>query len=637
MLLNRIIQPLRRTDGAALVTVVAVVAITAIVGVTITASVIAANGFSTSTRADVQSRAAADSGIDATFASIYAGSYVCSKSSTVEPAYTAVVAYRDTNGTVLPCSGATVLGTPTSAVITSTGQSVNKATQGTTGNTHAVRATVTITPATGSSGDLEKAVFSESGFTLTNNNQLVESTDDANDANVYSNGTIICKTQVDVEGVLYAQGDVSLENSCTTYSDLWAGGNVAFSSQAVVNGDAYVAGTGTLDLSTGHVAGSIITNGSVTMSNNSGVLACPSSAAAKAVCGSVVALGGSIYAGNGASIGGSAFAKTSVSLNNFNGVLGVGSNVIATTGSFANDSNSNQAGRVGGSIRVGGTIGGYADAMTDKANSCQGTAANGFAKCSGALTIPAPYPAEVLPEDLGYPTTGTVNKPPREEMPQIKSAASDIAAWTADGWTVTTFNATTAAAQNKTSCQQAKEYVATPRAGKVLVVVRDCATPVTWDNTTLTLGGDLAMISTSGFKTNNVFTVQSSDSTLRGFMFIVPADASYITWSPVAGTNPTQYSPTCGTRTQDVGDIRLNNTTSTNVAWLLYTPCYLGFQNQLNNFKGQMYGGSVNYPNNSTIQLVKFSVPGISTSGSPSNNGQTATATITTRTDVNGG
>lgn len=637
MLLNRIIKPLRRTDGAALVTVVAVVAITAIVGLTITASVISANGFSTSTRADVQSRAAADAGIDATFASIFAGSYVCTKTSTIAPTYSTVVAYRDATNTVLPCSGATVLGTPASAIITSTGQSVNKATQGTRGNTHTVQATVTITPAVGSNGDLDKAVFSESGFTLTNNNQLVESTDDANDANVYSNGTIICKTQVDVEGVLYAQGDVSLENSCTTYSDLWAGGNVGFSSQAVVNGDAYVAGTGTLDLSTGHVAGSIITNGSVTMSNNSGVLACPSSAASKAVCGSVVALGGSIYAGNGASIGGSAFAKTSVTLNNFNGVTGVGSNVIATTGSFANDNNSNQAGRVGGSVQVGGTIGGYSNAMTDKANSCQGTAGNGFVKCSGALTIPAPYPAEVLPTDLGYPTTATVNKPPRDEMPQIKSATSDIAAWTADGWTVTTFNATTAAAANKTSCQQAKDYVATPRSGKNLVVVRDCATPVTWDNTTLTLAGDLAMISTSGFKTNNVFTVQSSDSTLRGFMFIVPADASYITWSAVSGTSPTQYSPTCGTRTQDVGDIRLNNTTSVNVAWLLYTPCHLGFQNQLNNFKGQLYGGSVNYPNNSTIQLVKFSVPGVSSSGSQSNTGQAATATITTRTDVNGG
>ena len=633
MFLDTLRSTARRSDGAALVTVVAVMAITAIVGVTITASVITATGFSNSTRADVQARAAADAGVDAAFAAIAGGTYVCAAPIVSGgPSYAATVAYQDAGGVALPCSGATVVGAPSTATITSVGQATNRATQGTAGNNHTVVATVTITPGSGS-GNLDKAVFSESGFTLTNNNQLIESSNDANDANIYSNGTIICKTQVDVEGILYSQGNVSLENTCTTYSDVWAKGNITFSSQAVVNGHVFAAGTGQLDLSTGHVAGSIITNGSVTMSNNSGVLACPS-AAAKAVCGSVVALGGSIYAGNGASIGGSAFAKTSVTLNNMNGVTGVGTNVIAVSDGFANDSNSNQAGRVGGSVRVGTTIGGYTGAMTDKANSCQKVAGNGFAACVGALSIPAPTPSIVVPSTLGYPTTGVVNPPPREEMPQINSAASDLSKWVADGWTVTTFNASTAASSGKSSCQQAKDFVAVPRAGKNLVVVRDCATPVTWDNTTLTISGDIAMMSTSGFKTDNIFKVQSNDTTMRGFMFIVPADSSYITWSAVAGTNPTQYSPTCGTRPQDVGDIRINNTTMTNVAWLAYTPCYLGFQNQLDGFRGQLYGGSVNYPNNSTIQLVKFSVPGV-TSSSSAPSGGVGTAVITSRSDVN--
>lgn len=631
MLLNPIRSGLRRTEGAALVTVVAVVAITAIVGVAITASVISANGFSTSTRADVQSRAAADAGVDAAFASIYGGSYVCTAASSTDPSYTATVAYKDAAGAAIACSGSVAAGTPASAVITSTGFSNNDATQGTRGNDHTVRAIVTITPAEGSGGDLDKAVFSESGFTLTNNNQIVESSNDANDANVYSNGTITCKTQVDVEGVLYAQGDVSLENSCTTYSDLWAGGNVVFSSQAVVNGDAYVAGTGALDLSTGHVAGSIITNGSVTMQNSSGVLACPSSAAAKAVCGSVVALGGSISAGNGASIGGSAYAKTSVTLDNFNGSSAVGSNVVAASGNFVTNTNG-QYGKVGGWVKSGGTITASTSAITDKTNSCQSTAGGDYVACAGALSIPAPVPPIVLPEDLGYPTTGVVNKPPREQMPQINSAASDLAAWSAEGWTVTQFTATVS---GKSTCQQAKEFVATPRVGKHLVVVTNCAEPVTWDNTTLTLAGDLAIMSSTGFETRNVFTVQSNDSTLRGFMTIVPADASYITWSAVTGTNPTQYKPTCAPQSNSkIGQINNNNTTSVNVAWLLYTPCYLGFQNQLNSFKGQLYGGSVNYPNNSTIQLVKFAVPGISSEPSDSGDGSEGNAAITSRSDV---
>jgi hypothetical protein len=634
-LMRRMARRLARDRGAALVTVVAVVAITAIAGAAITASVLSANGFTATTRAEVQSRSSADAGIDAAFASIYQATYVCSATSpSGGPAYSVVVTYKDASSLSLPCSGSTVLGTPTSAVITSTGYSSNKATQGVRGNQHVARATVSITPAHTNSGTLNNAVFSESGFTLTNNNQLIESTDDANDANVYSNGTVICKTQVDVEGTLTSQGNVSLENTCKTWDDVWAGGSVTFSSQAEVTGNVYAAGTGTMDLSTGHVDGSIITNGSVTMSNSGGVLPCPSSAVSKAVCGSVVALGGTIYAGNGASIGGSAYAKTGVTLNNFNGVTGVGKNVVVANGNFSNDSNS-QAGKVAGSVRAWGTIGGSPSSVLDLANSCQKTAGNGFVSCGSAPTIPAPNPTITLPSGLGYPTTGTVKAPAREQMPQINSATSDLASWQSDGWTITNFNAATAAAANTTSCQQAKDFVGTPRAGKQLIVVRDCATEITWDNTTLTLGGDVAMMSTSGFKTNNVFTVQSNTTETRGFLWIVPADSTGITWSAVSGVSPTQYQPACS-MVGDKGDIRVNNTTLSNVAWLAYTPCDLVFNNQLNNFKGQLYGGAVNYPNNSTIQLVKFGIPGLTVAGSPS--GSTpATATLTGRADVTGG
>ncbi|MHB1171410.1 MAG: hypothetical protein ACYCZY_02720 [Lacisediminihabitans sp.] len=116
-------------------------------------------------------------------------------------------------------------------------------------------------------------------------------------------------------------------------------------------------------------------------------------------------------------------------------------------------------------------------------------------------------------------------------------------------------------------------------------------------------------------------------------MFIVPADSSNVTWSPVAGTSPTQYSPSCSGSS---GNIAIRNTTVINVAWFLYTPCALTFPNQLSGFKGQLYGGSVNYPNNSTIQLVKFTIPGISPSGTQTSE-STGTAAIVARYDVTGG
>src|SRR6185369_11451817 len=108
--------------------------------------------------------------------------------------------------------------------------------------------------------------------------------------------------------------------------------------------------------------------------------------------------------------------------------------------------------------------------------------------------------------------TTVVNKPPRQQMPQINSATSDLNTWGSSGWTVTTYTASTASAAGyATSCAQALNWLSTPH------------------------GGDVAIMNSGGFTTNSTFQLNSSGSPNPdyGFEFIVPADSSNVTWTPV--------------------------------------------------------------------------------------------------------
>jgi hypothetical protein len=620
--------------GAALIAVVALAAITAVIGVSISVAVLSGTSSSTSTRSNVQARAAADAGIDSLYSKIAAGNYICSASSTTVPVFTATVQYRDAGGSTLSCSGSTLTsGTPAAATITSTGTAANKSTTIGASNTKTIKADLSVTaPVTG--GSLNNVLFSESGFTLSTNTDFEGSTDDANDANTYSNGTIICKTKSDVEGTLYSEGNISLEGSCETAGSAWAGGTVTFSSQAVAGGDVWAAGSGLLDVSTGHVAGSIIANGSITVGRNGANSAiCPGTSVALNVCGTVASLGGTVTTSNGALIGGSVYAKSGVAVGGYgNSDVAVGADVLSITGNFTNGGGNGQ-GKVSGSVRVGGTITGGSSYIADISGSCKGTAASPFAACGSTLVIPAPRPAIALPATLGYPTTTVVNKPPRQQMPQINSGTSDISNWTSAGFTAVTYTAATASAAGyATSCDQALDYLSTTHTGNILLVIKGCSSPLTFSHSTITLGGNMAIMSSGGFTTNDTFTLKANGSTQYGFEFIVPADSSNVTWTPVSGTSPTQYSPTCSGTS---GKISIQNTTVTNVAWFIYSPCSITFQNQLNGFQGQIYGGAVNYPNDSIIKLVKFTIPGIGSDGTASGS-VLASATINSRYDVSG-
>jgi hypothetical protein len=259
---------------------------------------------------------------------------------------------------------------------------------------------------------------------------------------------------------------------------------------------------------------------------------------------------------------------------------------------------------VGGSVRVGTTVSGVTAATVGNASgSCQGGATVPFARCAAAPAIPAPNPALALPATLGYPATTVVNKPPREQLPQIASSSSALTAWT--GWALHKFSGATA-------CTDAMNYLNGSWSGAQLLVVSGCPGPLTWgNNANLTLKGDVAIMSTTGFNASQNITVGSADGASHQLEWIVPSDAPGIGWNAVAGTSPTQYTPVCNPApgpgiTTGGGNTTVNN----GVRWFMYSPCSVTIGGSVTGFKGQIYGGTVTYPNNSALQMAQLSVPG---------------------------
>jgi hypothetical protein len=195
-----------------------------------------------------------------------------------------------------------------------------------------------------------------------------------------------------------------------------------------------------------------------------------------------------------------------------------------------------------------------------------------------------------------------VNRPPREQLPQIASSATALTAWT--GWTKRIFSGATA-------CTDAMSFLAGPWSGPQLLVISGCSTPLTWaSNSTLALKGDLAIMSATGFNASQNITVGSADGASHQLEWIVPSDAPGITWNAVAGTSPTQYTPSCTTSAGGISTGGGSTTVNDGVRWFLYSPCSVSIGGSVSGFKGQIYGGTVTYPNNSALQFSQMSVPG---------------------------
>jgi Tfp pilus assembly protein PilX len=103
--------------------------------------------------------------------------------------------------------------------------------------------------------DLDRAIFGDAGVTVSNNFDLYGQT--GPDADVYTNGSFVCNQNEHFRGSIYAQGSISLSNSCTV--DVNANAKTGFTmsnSQSTVGGDVLVS-NGSANITAGTVGGKV--------------------------------------------------------------------------------------------------------------------------------------------------------------------------------------------------------------------------------------------------------------------------------------------------------------------------------------------------------------------------------------------
>lgn len=595
MLLNRLRQ-VRDERGAALAAVMGLMFLLSVISVTVLSVSITANAFATSTRANVQARAAAQAGLDAVFAAVNVGTFTCAMSSATAPIYAATAVYTDKTGATLGCSGGVVTGRPVQAVVVATGTASAKGIKASNGDTATATATFAIT-ITNPPTFVQHALFGDKTVLLNNATALLESAPGLNDASVYSNGDINCQTKFKVQGTMVSAGNITIANTCNTTKYVWAGGNVSITQSAAIAGDVYQAGTAqmTLGNSSSQIGGNVFTNGTVNLVGAGA--ACPSTspspAASAAVCGTVAAFGAGANT-IAAPIAGSVYATGSVAVSS-----PIAKDLLSVGGSLSGSA------AIGGSARAQGTIGIPRSSIAGTA--CQNTSPTASFPACGTLSFPAATnPVATLPSGLGYPAGAgapVVNAPVIEQLPQIQSSDSALDMWRSVGYTVTSV-----------PCAGLLTAIAGMTGSKNLLLLTGCTAPVTLPSLTLT--GDLAVLSPMGILTNNGWSV-TSVGTARNLFLIVPSDAPGISWNPIPGSNPVQYSPSCTTTSTNQTITTANTQVVSNTSVFLYSPCTVNVSGVVSGFRGEVYGGTVIYPNNTDLTMGAMSVPGIRYPGTP--------------------
>ncbi|MFT4123818.1 MAG: hypothetical protein QM635_08300 [Microbacteriaceae bacterium] len=608
MLIRRIGPRRDGEEGSALIAAVALVFVSALIAVTVASSAAVSSGYATAARAGVQSRAAADAGVDRAYAELEDSSYVCSVSGT-DPDYTAEISYYDSSGSALSCS-TTVSGTPSTGVIVSTGSADAPGVGDSTRDSTVVRAEVTFdTEATADDDVLTSAVFTGGSASITNSISIIESSSGASDADVYADGNYACSSQNTIYGDLIVTGNITAANNCIVHGDMWAGGYIS-GNTLTVYGNVYQASTTTLSLTNSgtHIGGSIITNGAVSIAGSTSSCSTSlyyTSAINSTVCGSIVALGGAVAMASGVVVAGSVYAAGTVSIADPSGVR-VGTNVVSTgSGVGLSMTNaSSQTGVITGSATINGTVSGVTKYIaTDYADSCQYGATTPFSQCSAAITsFPTLTPAATLPDDLGYPDTTTVNAPEEQTMPTIGMDADDLALWTDDGWTVVSVASCSAAT---TYLNSSAKTITTP----TVLVASSCSSALSWDSTVNSISDDLAVINPGGFYYTNSAGYKSTSTSYHQLELIVPTGSS--------------------------GNIIANSLTLTYLYTFLYTPNTITLNNQVTTFYGQIYAGTTFNAPNSSLTMHAMDVPGAVSTSSTSTS-STTTVTLDSRHEADG-
>lgn len=269
MLLNRLLrQGLNRLDrlgrqdgerGNAMIAVIGLLGVTSIITMTVTGATVQALGYTSLTRAGVQSNAAAEAGVDAMLAALYSNAcpstgQLTATQGSVDPGLTGTAAsapfFRATIAYRISTAAAWTNGCPIDAAtqirIQSTGFAADEgvAESASAGDASAVQAVYAWVPGANTAAVTGAAVFSYGTPGLANSLELLSF--NGNQANVIvAEGNILCSNSVYVQGdIVAANGNIQLDNTCSAGGKVWASGTVTLQGNKTIGGDVIAAGTG---------------------------------------------------------------------------------------------------------------------------------------------------------------------------------------------------------------------------------------------------------------------------------------------------------------------------------------------------------------------------------------------------------
>ncbi len=274
--------------GAVMIAVIGLLAVTVVITATISAATVRATGYTSLSRASVQTTAAADAGIDAMLAEITGGS--CPVSAELERTYGAVDPSLTGAQAAAPFFAVEVFqravpsgdwrlvdkGCPSNAStqirLVSTGFALaGGVTESSTArDSGTVEVVYEWLPGAVTAAASGAAVYSYGSPGLSNSLELLEFNGAAANLMV-RDGNINCSNSVNVEGdIIAANGNIELSNSCSAEGDLWASGTVRINNSSTIGGNLIAVGTGQSALSNqARIAGDIQVGGSLSLNGNS--------------------------------------------------------------------------------------------------------------------------------------------------------------------------------------------------------------------------------------------------------------------------------------------------------------------------------------------------------------------------------
>lgn len=215
-----------KDHGGALIAVIGIAAVMMLLAVSLAAVTVRSLGFTSSTRAGIQSVSAAESGVNAAVVALRGGTCAATYVGTTDPVYSAAVSYS-----LSATDNTWIAGCPAAGIqalrlkVTSTGTAASKGVAGTSsGDKSTVESTFKYTPAilpgVPPSG---AAIYMYGGVVFDNNGDLVVTL--AGKAAIQiKDGSLSCSNNTKIQGdVTVLGGDMNI-SSCTILGNAWTDG-----------------------------------------------------------------------------------------------------------------------------------------------------------------------------------------------------------------------------------------------------------------------------------------------------------------------------------------------------------------------------------------------------------------------------